>query len=285
MNCKSVSLTLVLLLFTSQVVADEVRGGGKTVRVSVPADGGVDYELSVHSDYVTNLYFPEDVERAWNSNQDAFDVTGKGKVLHIRARTDKPADGNIAVVTASLKVGIHILVGAKKDAVFQVFFERPDADSEREKAVAKRVLAEKEKLRQRYKEKLSGLTADYSELLLEAVSKRASTYSIKGIARSDSHVIVRLEKVVYVGDVGHLVFDVQNRSGREFFVDRAEVVAKKKNIGGKFVVSGEGDNVVADGKHAKAVVQFSAIGNVRSVALVVRGRNGGSIRVGDVRLP
>ena len=255
------------------------------MRVSVPADGGVDYELSVHPDYVTNLYFPDVVQRAWNSNQDAFDVSGKGKVLHIRAKTAEPADGNIAVVTATLKVGVHIAVGAKKDAVFQVFFEPPDVDSAVESVVRERVGQERATLEREFKVKERSLNTEFGDQLLKAVSNRVSINSLDRIARSNSHVIVRLMQVVFVGDIGHLVLDIQNRSGRSFSLASITVISNEKKVSSRFAMRGEGNGAIPDGARRRAVVQIQPGEADRPLSVVVKGKTGDAVRIKNVQLP
>ena len=93
-----------------------------------------------------------------------------------------------------------------------------------------------------------------------------------------------MKSVAYVGDVAHIAFKIQNRSGKEFLVSHVEVAKGTKRHRAMFRIVGKTGVSVGNGEHQDAVAQLPSW-KPGKVSLDVVGKNGDRISLRGLELP
>ncbi len=265
----------------------------------VEGDGGA-YQVPVHPDFVTVLYFPDSVIKAQASDQKNFTISAMGDTISLRpVSTDVATRANLNVVTKSMKVTVILEVAASPDqAVAQVFFKPASVEREMRERVAAEVDRRVAALEAAQKKRLAALPDQIRSRadreLASRMLARHQELKLKAIARNDANVIVRARRAVLIGDDAYLFFEIQNRSGRNY---RLERVALQRGTGDlaslvEFEKSpGEATakllGVIPDASRRRGVVvvrDADRVGASRLTLVVAEPGGKNEVRVGGIEL-
>jgi hypothetical protein len=187
----------------------------------VSGEGGA-YEVAVHPEYITLLHLPDPVVRAFASNRAAFDVypyQGRDLVA-VRPRTDRPADGNLVIITRSVRIGVHLYTADKREAVFQVFFRRRAREEEIRTQVAREVahrLAQAAEQEALVHIALSAHARRNAEIeLLERLLVRVEQRPFQLPDRGGADPVLWVRNALWIGDDVYLFFELQNRDSTPY---------------------------------------------------------------------
>ena len=204
-------------------------------------DQGGTFDVKVHPAIVTVLYFPGAVTSAINSDDRRFSVKVMGDSVVLRPVQGVAADAaaNLTLATEAFKVSVMLRIARRpSDAVAQVFF-RKRAEVE---AFNARVAAEVERIHHGLAEHFDArhraldreVLRETEGNIIERLLRRHAILDLGRIARNDHHVIVRVQRGVWVGDELYLYFEIQNRDREPYQLARVQVVGydpKKDHAG------------------------------------------------------
>jgi hypothetical protein len=264
----------------------------------VSGEGGA-FEVPVHRGYVTLLHFPDKVVRAFASNQEDFDVYPykDRDVVTVRARTDRQVDGNIVVITESIRVSLHVYTAGKREALFQVFFRHKDREDERRAQVARevdrRVAAAEKAFAASRAALIAGARRRAEAELAASLLKRIEERPLRVADRNDQNVVVRVQRVLWIGDDAYLFFEVQNRDLSIYRPSTLGVTAGERMVGTAVRFAGEqaaelGEAAVPAGERRAGVVALPGAEKLRGRMLTMTVAEAGGARrvtVSDIRLP
>jgi len=227
---------LLGLLWVGSARAQPPPGKSAASREFLIEGTGGAFEVPVHPDFVTVLYFPDSVVKAQASDKKNFTISAMGDTISLRPTTaDTKTQANLNVATKSVKVTIILRVAAKPDlALAQVFFKK--ASEERtfrdrvEAEVARRIAG----IKSDYEAKLDAMPAHIRKRadreLADRMLRRHETVRLRAIERNDANVIVRAKRAAFAGSDAYLFFEIQNRSGRVYRLGRVEVKRGTENL-------------------------------------------------------
>jgi len=251
---------------------------GKQVHY-VDGEGGV-YDLPVHHDVVTTLYFPDPVAKLFCPHLADFHVDSPmERLVTIRPKREGVLAGNVQVVSGSVKVSLNVSSGARADAVQQVHF-LPEArervfQREVERRTAKHLREEAEKARRAAEHGLMLGMLGRTELRRQAA-----------VERNGQNVIARVTQTLVVGKEAYLFFEIQNRDDETFRVTRVDVLDGVTRLPTRMVLGGHpGDSSfgVESGKRRKGVLAVPVSPGALTVAVVLPTPEG-SIRVRGIHV-
>jgi hypothetical protein len=196
---------------------------------TILVDEGGSYDVAVHPDFVTVLYFPDKITKAIASDPKSYEIKSIGDTsLAIRPLRANAKPGSLAIVTPSINVSLVLSIATSRDvALTQVTFKRADVEAALQKqidaAVALRV-AELEKENDRLRRDLDAKVPKVADqVVADRLLQRREHRKLKAIERNDDDVIVRVTEVFLLGDDGYLLFEVQNRDSKPFRIAKARV--------------------------------------------------------------
>jgi hypothetical protein len=223
---KWVALVLVALAWPAPARAQEA-----TQSRTILVDEGGSYEVPVHPDFVTVFYLPDKITRAVASDPTNYEVKSLGATsLAIRPLKGTARPANLAIATESIKVSVVLSIApARGKALTQVTFKRADVEAEVARRIDEAVAARTAALQAQVAEMKRGLDAELPTLaegvIAGRVLQRREVKRLNAIERNDANVIVRVTDVVYLGDEGYLVFEIQNRDRSPYRVAGVQVLA------------------------------------------------------------
>ena len=203
----------LILLATLTITAGIANAAGEDQGSSVEyvisgTSGG--YEVTVSPDFVTVVYLPEEVTQAFASDQRNFVISIKRNTVAVRP-LKMPLTANLNIDTKTLHIGMVLRTGPSEKARTQVIF-RTEEESRRFEAEVQRRLAP---IREEYEDRLATQT---ERRVAERLLHRFQARTLDGVARSDSHVVLRAMRGIWIGDEVYLVVRVQNQSSRDYVV-------------------------------------------------------------------
>jgi hypothetical protein len=266
----------------------------------VEGTGGA-FEVPVHPDFVTVLYFPDEVTKAQASDKENFTISAMGDTISLRpvAGAKTKIKANLNVVTKSIKVTVILRVAATpEDALAQVFFKQASTERVFRKRVKNAVDAELAGMRREHQAKMADLTkairTSTDQELAQRMLERHQVNKIKAIERNDRNVIVRAKRVAFVGSDAYLFFDIQNRSGKPYRLarvalergteDMASLVKFEKAPG---EASAELLGIVPDASRRRGVLvvrDADKLGNTSLTLVVAEAKGKNEVRVSRIKL-
>lgn len=214
-------------------------GSANEQEVFVPAGGGA-FELPVRADSICILTFPGEQVLSAVRSSERFEVNAwNDDSVAVRARPDASrATLAIATKSGAIKVNVSLRVVSEREPAFTlVRFRLVSAQRATEQRIA-------EEVERRVAELRAGLDAEARRLeqtiaerteaaVVAAALIRAEVVSLRGHGRSDRHVVVHVERMLWLGEDAHVFFEIENRSSEPYRV--AAVWVRH----GDAVVSGE----------------------------------------------
>ena len=290
-----------LVAIGSSATAQPKPGKSAASREFLVEGTGGAFEVPVHPDFVTVLYFPDQVTKAQASDKENFTISAMGDTISLRPVTGAKSKvkANLNVVTESMKVTVILRVAETPEhALAQVFFKQASTERAFRKRVKDAVDAELEAMRREHRIKMADLAkqvrAGADLELARRMLERHEVAKLKAISRNDRNVIVRAKRAAFVGSDAYLFFEIQNRSGRAYRLARVALESGTEDLAGLVSfekTAGEAGSellgVVPDaGKRRGAVMIRDAdkLGNA-SLVLVVSEANGkNEVRVDRIKL-
>ena len=207
----------------------------------VPPAGG-SYEIAVHPAFVTALSFPEKLSpKALASDvRDNYDVKPNGDDgISIRPLKGDAKPANITLQTASGAVRVSLtlrVVADTKDAMTLVTFRQTSEEEAFKQKVADQVAKETAALRAELASAKADLDKRIRASVDEVVAKRAlarlEVHGSKAIERNADNVIVRVPRVVYLGDDALVYVDIENRDRSPYRLAKVQVMSGGKDYAG-----------------------------------------------------
>jgi len=225
----------VLVLLMLVAIAAPRRADAQQAKEFLVPPAGGSYEITVHPSFVTALSFPEKLSpRALASDvRDNYDIKPNGDDgISIRPLKPNAQPANITLQTASGAVRVSLtlrVVSDAKDALTLVSFKQTTEDEAFKQRVADQVATETATLRAQLTKTRAELDAQVRNVADVAVATRIlarlEVHPLKAIERNDDNVIVRVQRVVFLGEDAYLVFEIQNRSGAPYRVAKVQVLS------------------------------------------------------------
>lgn len=290
---------LFLIGMTVTASADERSRDGASREYLVTDDGGA-FEVPVHKDFVTVLYFPDQVKKALGSDQKNFSITVMDDTVALRPRTaDANITANLNITTESLRVSVILKVAdAPSEAVSQVVFKKAELEQEIQRRVDEQVRARLTTMEaehdRRMKELDREVRARAEQEIASRLLERVELLELNGIDRNDDNVIVRVKRAAIVGQAAYVYFDIQNRDDASYRLAEARLTdADGAEVGGMVVFAtsaGTGDGIIGlvpGGQRRLGIVMIPAADAARGRSLTLRvaepdGRR--AVTVGGVRI-
>lgn len=241
----------LFVLFLVALWPDRARAG-HLVTFDVPRQGAA-YTIKVHPDLITVLHFPAEVEVAYCIQKPAPALVEQ----HPRAVAIQMKPGvqhaSVNVVTTAFPVAILAeVVERPEDAHLMVQFRDVDLEREFESRVrleVERQMLHREAALEKERGQLEHDRLRFHDVVDDAVLARVAQgvraqHRITGVDERtrQGHAVLRVERVVWIGRNGYIVFSLQNRAVRPY---RLEAVTLH-------VAGSEQPSVVSfpDGEHA-----------------------------------
>jgi hypothetical protein len=232
---------LLIFMVAVAVIAPRVAHAQQAKEFLVPPAGGT-YEIAVHPAFVTALSFPEKLSpKALASDlRDNYDIKPNGEdgisIRPLRADA-KPANITLQTISGAVRVSLTLRVVADtKDAMTLVSFRQTSEDEAFKQRVADQVAKETAALRAELAKAQADLDKRIRASVDEVVAKRAlarlETHGLKAVERNADNVIVRVPRVVYLGDDALLYFDVENRDRSPYRLSKVQVMTNGKDFAG-----------------------------------------------------
>src|SRR5688500_2015277 len=117
----------VLISVAALARGAHAEGQSRTILV----DEGGSYDVAVHPDFVTVLYFPDKISKALASDPSGYEVKSIGATT-VAVRPLKPdaRPASLAVATDTIKVSVVLSIAKNRgDALTQVTFKRADVEA------------------------------------------------------------------------------------------------------------------------------------------------------------
>lgn len=232
---------LFLMTVTLAVVAPRVARAQQAKEFLVPPAGGT-YEIAVHPAFVTALSFPEKLSpKALASDiPDNYDIKPNGEngisIRPLKADA-KPANITLQTLSGTVRVSLTLrVVTETKDAMTLVSFRQTSEDEAFKQKVADQVAKETAALRAELASAKADLDKRIRASVDEVVAKRAlarlETHGLKAVERNGDNVIVRVPRVVYLGDDALLYVDIENRDRSPYRLAKVQVMTNGKDYAG-----------------------------------------------------
>jgi hypothetical protein len=202
----------------------------------VPPEGG-SYEVLVYPDFVTVLDFSEKLStKALASDTTSYEVKAYGETaIAVRPlkKDAKPATLSLSTQSGAIKVSVILRIATKEaDAWTFVHFAPQDTEAALEKRieaeVEKRTAALTEELRAAKAAMDAELPKHADELIATRILQRYEIVKLDAIERNDDNVIVRVKKVLYLGDRAYLSFEIENQSRAAYRLASVQVLGADK---------------------------------------------------------
>lgn len=179
-------------------------------------DEGGSYEVLVHPDVLTVIYFPDKIVKALASDTSGYEVQPINNSLAIRPRAN-PKAANIAVATESIKVSVVLRIAPRpEEAITQVTFKRADVEAEVERRIAEKVTQRTAELEARIAEMQKTMDARLPEvadgLIASRLLQRRELRKLNAIERNDDNVVVETDEVFFLGEDAYVIFAIENRN-------------------------------------------------------------------------
>jgi hypothetical protein len=219
---------LVALATATPAGAAHAQGSGQARTILV--DEGGSYEVPVHPDFVTVLYFPDRVVKALASDTVAYEVKPIASTsIAIRPLRADARPANLSLATESIHVSIILRIAAsREEALTQVTFKRADVEAEVRRRIDEGVAARTAELEARIAAMQQAMDAELPRLADAVIAARLlarhDTRKLGAIERNDQNVVVEVTRVVYVGDDAYLLFTLQNRDRAPYRLATVTVV-------------------------------------------------------------
>ena len=232
---------LVLMTMTIAMFAPRAAHAQQAKEFLVPPAGGT-YEIAVHPAFVTALSFPEKLSpKALASDiPDNYDIKANGENgISIRPlKPDaKPANITLQTLSGAVRVSLTLrVVTDTKDAMTLVSFRQTSEDEAFKQRVADQVAKETTALRAELASAKADLDKRIRASVDEVVAKRAlgrlEVHGLKAVERNGDNVIVRVPRVVYLGDDALLYFDIEDRDRSPYRLAKVQIMTSGKDYAG-----------------------------------------------------
>jgi len=301
---RSFLIMVVLVVPAGSAVAQNAsaQGAGAIIKgeaeVLVPPQGTA-VEVPIHLGTNVILSFPEKLAADALYSSTDWDIQPWGKPpegVAVRAaiRNAKPATLALATFSGKIKVNVTFrVVPDSAAALTLVRFKTASAEDAFKAAVAAEVAAEVAKqtvaLRDELAQTRKALDAKVRDRVDASVARRILTrleqVRLAAHERNDDNVIVHVQRGIFLGEDGYLVFEIENRSGAAYRLAQVHVVGPtgSDHAGPASLLTSAMDQpeagiigVVAAGGHARGVVTLRNVDAVlgRSLQLVVEEPEG-----------
>ncbi|MCE9575779.1 MAG: DUF2381 family protein [Deltaproteobacteria bacterium] len=231
----------LLIMVAVALVVPKAARAQQAKEFLVPPAGGT-YEITVHPAFVTALSFPEKLSpKALASDlRDNYDIKPNGEdgisIRPLKADA-KPANITLQTISGAVRVSLTLrVVSDTKDALTLVSFRQTSEDEAFKQRVADQVAKETAALRDELAKAKADLDKRIRSSVDEVVAKRAlarlETHGLKAVERNSDNVIVRVPRVVYLGDDALLYFDVENRDRSPYRLAKVQVMTNGKDYAG-----------------------------------------------------
>lgn len=168
------------------------------------------FEVRVHPERDTTLYFPDDVVSASYPHDAGFDVERGGKAVFLRPTGRALTTALLDITCQRFQVGVLLRVVSDPDeATIVAMFRDQDIEAE----LNARVEAE---LAQKMRE-LAQLIDHKAQLrVARGLLQHHARERVHLVGRTDDHVVVRVKELIWVGHDVYIRFEIQNRGGRPY---------------------------------------------------------------------
>lgn len=295
----AVPMLLLLALATESAHAKEPAAPpatGAAREFVVEGQGGA-FEVVVSPTYVTTFYLPEEVTQALASDQKNFSITIRKNTVALRPVTNKKGlTANLNIDTANLHLSVILKIGSDQEAVSLVIFTRAEDKIEFEKRVADEVEKRVAPMRAEYERKQQAFEAEVTARATQEISSRMlqqlKEHDLDAIARTDDNVIVRVTRVVHLGDDVYLHFTIQNRGDAAYRVKSVAALKGRDEIAGRvtFEPRAVGQTpvlgVAEGGRLARGIIALPlrAVPAGSEISLQFTDMQGRALVVGAIRL-
>lgn len=176
------------------------------------------FEVHVHPEHDTALYFPSDVVSASLPREAGFDIERAGKAVFVRPAGNALRTILLDVTCQSFQVGILLRVASSPDQATVVATFR-DQDIEAE------INARVEAALERERRELAQLIDRKAQLrVARGLLQHHGRARIHLVGRTDDHVVIRVKELIWVGSDAYIRFEIQNRGGRVYRLYSAVVL-------------------------------------------------------------
>lgn len=210
--------------------AQVMPGSAPGERDVLVAPGGGVFEVPVRIDSICILTFPGEQVMSAVKSSELFEVKAwNDDSVAVRA-LPKATRATLAIATKSgaIKVNVTLrVVGESEEALTLVRFRLSSAERATEQRISEEVERRLAVLRKGLDEEARRLeqTIDHrvQRAMLEAALARAEVVALRGHARSDRHVVVHVERVLWLGEEAYIFFELENRSREPYRLASAVV--------------------------------------------------------------
>jgi hypothetical protein len=258
-------------------LADAKPQGGSVEYIITGAGGG--FAINVAPDFVTVVHLPEQPKQVLMADKTNFIVAREDTTVQLKPKANL-APGrttNLAIDGSTFHLNIVLTVVADpKLAVSQVIFIREADKAIFEKRVsdevARRVGPQEQDLAVRRKQLDTEIKEAAERHVAEAMHRQFTAKRLGGIARSSDNVIVRVDRVVELGDTVYVHFEIQNRDSDSYLLESVAVHQGSKQLPSRlsFATKGTAMGAVPAGKRLDGVVYFPSAEVNRGGTIEVR---------------
>ncbi len=288
---KKVWILVVLALIAGRASAQSKPVGASQEFVVEGSGGG--YEVLVSPTFVTVFYLPEPVTRAFGSNQKDFRIDMLRDTVVVRPVKNQPGlTANLGIQTKKLKINVVLKIASDTEqALSQVIFTRGEAKAEIDKKVAAALEPLKAELdaKQRNLDELVRNRAQ--DEIAEAMLRDYELARLEAITRNGDNVVLRVPRVVRMGEDRYLYFTIQNRGSATYVLQSAELTQDGKPVTVRVTFSPRTDGVlgkVDPGQRGAGVIVVPAgqLRPGRTVEVAVQeGKKNEKLSIGGLRIP
>lgn len=229
-----VSMQVIPFLLRLSVVAVVLGHGTQAVAArqityEVPRGKGGVYEVPVHPDYVSVVYFPAEVTKAVAHNYDKFTIVRSGQMVTVQPLTGVTGWGNVTAECELFHVGLVFVVVDDPDQVASVVqlvvAEEEELFRKRlQKALLDRVSPFYERMNRYMASLAAAVTLQARQRVADGLLLRNQRVDVdRVLARTDRHVVVRVPGYSWIGDDVCIDFDIENLGRTPYRLAAAEV--------------------------------------------------------------
>lgn len=227
MGIGSIAIAMALATAHTRTHADEPPPTEVVV-----SGGAAQVELATHPKLITSVFMPDPIDNVLASDKENFTVRRMGNAVAIRPkRVDTTLRASVTIVSKTLRITVLVSVVERPgDAQGQLTIRKAEVERELQERIDREV-----------EQRLAAARAQMGDEIEAAIAvrvfRRQEEHRLGAVDRN-GNVILRVLRLLRVGDHAYLRFSIQNRTRSTYRLHRVRVVAGADAIGGQVVFAG-----------------------------------------------